>query len=309
MQTKGDHFLIERQAGTVRYVQFNSLQQFPELIHGAFMRTGGHSPAPYDSLNTSTPPPHLRLGDSIANVVHNRVLALQALTIEDYPCATLWQVHGADVLVYDGSSEWRTDWAHRSFYEHPWQPQMIHKADALVTNIQGAALALSFADCTPLTFYDPTTRVIALAHGGWRGTARGIALATVATMQERFGCQPEHIYAGIGPAIGPCCYEVSAEVHQLFSGEQQFDPMPTAPQYRQLVWESAVFTSVELPDGRNSLRLDLPATNYRQLRLAGLLPSHIENSGICTSCAKKDFFSHRGDAGQSGRFPVIVALT
>jgi YfiH family protein len=298
--------LIERQYENVHYLQFSHYSQFPDLIHGVFTRMGGHSPEPYRSLNTSTPP--FNPGDSIENVVRNRVLALRALDVAMYPCVTLWQVHGADMAIYNAQGEWRTDWADNSYYERPWTPQSIRKADALITKEHGVVLALSFADCVPITLYDPVEQVIALVHGGWRGTARGIVAATLEAMNEYAGCQPHNIYAGIGPAIGPCCYEVSETVQQLFSGQLQFGTMPTNERYRDLINEAAVFSRLTLPDKR-SLRLDLQASNRNQLLLAGVAPEQIETMEICTSCNTDRFFSHRKEQGKTGRFPVLIALS
>jgi YfiH family protein len=298
--------LIEQQYGNVHYLQFSHYNQFPDLIHGVFTRQGGYSPEPYRSLNTSTPP--FNPGDSIENVVRNRVLALRALDVAMYPCVTLWQVHGADIAIYNAQEEWRTDWADSSYYERPWTPQSIHKADALITKERKVVLALSFADCVPITLYDPVEQVIALVHGGWRGTARGIVAATLEAMNEYSGCQPHNIYAGIGPAIGPCCYEVSEAVQQLFLGQLQFETMPTNERYRDLINEAAVFSTLTLPDKR-SLRLDLQATNRNQLLLAGVAPEHIETMEICTSCNTDRFFSHRKEQGKTGRFPVLMALS
>ncbi len=298
--------MIEQQWGEVCYLQFSHYRQFPGLIHGIFTRQGGYSPAPYSSLNTSTPP--FKQGDSIDNVIRNRTLALQVLDLAHYPCVTLWQIHGADIAIFDTQAEWRTDWASHSYYERTWTPRSIHKADALITKERGAAIALSFADCVPILLYDPVEQVISQAHGGWRGTARGIVAAAIDAMSEHFGCLPRNIYAGIGPAIGSCCYEVSEAVQQLFLGQLQFETMPTLEQYRSLVNEAAVFSTLSLP-GRTSLRLDLQATNRNQLLMAGLLPDHIEVMEICTCCNSDRFFSHRGEQARTGRFPVLMALS
>jgi len=298
--------LIEQQQGDVHYLQFKHYQQFPDLIHGVFTRRGGYSQEPYHSLNTSTPPFNPK--DTIDNVVRNRMLALDTLDIAAYPCVTLWQVHGADIAIYNTQDEWRTDWAYASYYERSWTVQSIRKADALITKERRTVLALSFADCVPILLYDPVEQVIALVHGGWRGTARGIVAATLAAMHAYSGCQPQNIYAAIGPAIGPCCYEVSEMVQQLFLGQAQFETMPTQEQYRTLINEAAVFSTLALP-AKTSLRLDLQATNYNQLLLAGVTPEHIETMEICTSCNTDRFFSHRREQGQTGRFPVLMALS
>jgi len=77
--------------------------------------------------------------------------------------------------------------------------------------------------------------------------------------------------------------------------------------YRNLERESAVFISKQ---GSEQARphLDLWETNRNQLLMAGLLPEHVESPGICTSCEKARFFSHRGEYGKTGRFPSILAL-
>jgi len=302
--------LIELREENACYMQFGHYCQFSELRHGVFTRWGGYSRTPYEGLNAS-----FSTGDTLENVVRNRLLVLQSLGIEAYPCATLWQVHGAEVATLDTESvvwdDWRDDWPHRSYWvgeqELVWTIKARRKADALITRQRGVALALSFADCTPVLFYDPVQVAIGMAHGGWRGTARGIALATVEAMSEQFGSRPENIYAGIAPSIGACCYEISEQVQRLYMGEAEFDEMPTAEKYREKVRESAVFSTVQLAD-RSSLRLDLRESNYNQLLMAGLLPEHIEMPGICTGCSTDLFFSHRMEQGKTGRFPVIMAL-
>ncbi len=296
--------MIELHYGDVRYLQFQHYHPYPELIHGIFTRLGGYSSSPYQSLNTLG---SLKGGDHLPHVIGNRQLVLRALALEGTPCITLWNVHGADVAVFERHEPWRTDWARLSYFEQHWTAEYIRKGDALITRERGVALALSFADCTPITFYDPVQQAIGIAHGGWRGTARGVVLATLDAMQEQFGCLAQDVRVGIGPAIGPCCYEVSEQVRQLFIGLAQFEEMPTTSRYRGLVRESAIFTTVQLPD-RLSLRLDLWQTTRNQLLFAGIMPEHIEQAALCTSCHKDRFFSHRAEQGKTGRFPTLLAL-
>lgn len=299
--------MIEQERGGTRYVQFALFQQFPELVHGSFTRHGGYSVSPHRGMNVS-----VSNDDSFENVLRNRLQALESLGIDRYPCATAWMIHSADVAMLDGDDwdDWKDDWPYRSYMiderELIWTTRPRRKADAIITQRRGVALAMSSADCAPLLFYDPIQSVIALTHAGWRGTARGIGAATVNAMCEQFGCQPQHIYAGVGPTIGACCYEVTEEVRLLFQGEKQFETLPTQEGYRNLIRDSAVFRIVELAD--RSLRLDLWETNRNQLLLAGLLPEHIEVSGICTSCQQEHFYSYRAEHGKTGRFPSILAL-
>jgi YfiH family protein len=300
--------LIEQQYGEVRYVQFHHFLQFPDLIHASFTRKGGYSKTPYSGLNVS-----YSIGDDFENVLHNRLLALQALQITRYPCATLWMVHGAQVAILDGDGwdDWRTDWSHRSYQvdqcELIWTTKPRRKADALITRHPGVALAMSSADCVSLMLYDPVESAIGIAHAGWRGTARGIAAVTIDAMSEQFGSLACNIRAGIGPSIGSCCYEVTEEVRNFFMGRHEFYLDPIDVRYRNLVRESAVF-EVRRLHRRNSLRLNLWESNRNQLLMSGVLPEHIESSELCTSCEKERFYSHRGERGKAGRFPSILAL-
>ncbi|HEY1348116.1 MAG TPA: peptidoglycan editing factor PgeF [Ktedonobacteraceae bacterium] len=307
--------MIEQRHGDACYMQFGLYASVPRLVHGIFTRQGGYSQPPYHSLNVSLSSGHERYEDA----VRNRYLALQCLDIPAYPCATMWMVHSARVLTLDGEDwpDWGTDWPHGVYVldalgypegtQLQWTFKPRTKADALITRKRGVALTMSTADCVPLLFYDPRTAAIGIAHAGWRGSARGIAAATVAAMGEQFGTRAADLLAGIGPSIGSCCYEVSEEVRQLFLGRQTFAEMPTEEPVRSLVAAAAVFETIELPD-RQSLRLDLWETNRRQLLLCGLTPEHIELPQICTSCARDRFFSHRAELGRTGRFPAILAL-
>ncbi len=65
----------------------------------------------------------------------------------------------------------------------------------------------------PLFFVDRVRRIIGAAHAGWRGTALGMAAKMVDAFVGGFASRPEDILAVVGPAVGPCCYQVDAPVH------------------------------------------------------------------------------------------------
>ena len=156
------------------------------------------------------------------------------------------------------------------------------------------------ADCPPLVLFDPVQKVAATVHSGWRGTVGKIGLAVVATMTQKYSCQPTDILAGIGPSIGPCCYAV---------GE------PVLSQVGEAFGKSAAYDENPLLQNRDgSWYFDLWAANRLLLLEAGLLPSHIEVSQFCTRCHADLFFSYRaiGEAQRNaegyGLFGSIVAL-
>ncbi len=76
--------MIEQRRDNACYLQFSHYSQFPEIMHGIFTRLGGYSPDPFLGLNTA-----LSVGDSLENVLRNRLLVLQSLGIEDYPCVAI----------------------------------------------------------------------------------------------------------------------------------------------------------------------------------------------------------------------------
>ena len=78
------------------------------------------------------------------------------------------------------------------------------EADAAVTTVTGAVLAVHTADCAPIALVADGGGV-AVAHAGWRGLADGVVAAAVDELQI---VATGPIRAFVGPLIGPECYEV-----------------------------------------------------------------------------------------------------
>ena len=161
--------------------------------------------------------------------------------------------------------------------------------DALVTNTPGLVLYTSHADCTPLYFYDPAKKVIALAHSGWRGTVAKIAAKTVRSMSEQFGCDPETILVAIGPVICRDCYEVSEDV---------------AVAFREAGLSEALFPGKT----EGKYQLDLAAACRETLIEEGILVQHITNGEMCTQCHANLLFSHRATNGKRGNCGAFLML-
>lgn len=88
-----------------------------------------------------------------------------------------------------------------------WQ-QTVPMGDYLITNEPGVQIGALTADCQPIVFFDPTNKIVAIAHAGWRGTVAGIALAVVADLVNNFKTKIKDLQIFFGPAAGTCCYEV-----------------------------------------------------------------------------------------------------
>jgi YfiH family protein len=146
------------------------------------------------------------------------------------------------------------------------------------------APAVQVADCVPLLLADVEGGAVAAVHAGWRGTAAGIAGRAVATLSAH-GIEPGRLVAALGPSIGPCCYEVGAEVLAAVSAATAVSPHALAEAGRSL---------------------DLRLANRLQLMAAGLDPRRIHAAPWCTSCHAELFHSWRRDGDRAGRLLACI---
>ena len=152
--------------------------------------------------------------------------------------------------------------------------------DGLILTKPNQACYLRFADCTPLIFYNPKTKIGAVSHAGWRGTAAKIGVKTVLKM----GGNPKDTIAVIGPAIGLCCYEVSEDVR------------------------SKLLETVSNPEGlTKGKNVDLKQINARQLQEIGV--EKIDICSYCTSCNNDLFYSYRKENGTKERHYAFLCLS
>jgi hypothetical protein len=234
--------------------------------HAFTTRAGGVSAPPFDTLNLGR-----AVGDAVDAVRENRRRALAALGHPPDDHVEASQVHGARAAVVGP----------------PDRGRKIPGVDILAARDPGAVLAMHCADCVPMLLADPVTRAVAAVHTGWRGTAVGASASAVRTLVRAFGSRPADLVAAVGPAIGPCCYEVDAPVVQAFAGWP---------------WRHEVLTG----DRDSRWRLDLWEANRRQLVDAGVRPGAVAVAGLCTACHADLFFSHRRDR-RTGRMAGLIA--
>ncbi len=237
------------------------------LGHALLTRQGGVSEAPFATLNLGH-----TVGDAPAAVAENHQRVLNAFGLTAVQVVSPYQVHGCHVARV-GLAEGGT---------------VIPETDALVTNTQGVALLMRFADCTPVLFYDAPHKAIGLAHAGWRGAAAGVVVATIRAMREMFDTLPQDLWVGIGPSIGLDHYAVGPEVIEAIR-----KTLP--PDSREVVNRQG-----------DQWYLDLPHVVEVQAQSAGV--THIERSNICTACHLDEWYSHRAEHGATGRFGVLMWL-
>jgi YfiH family protein len=162
------------------------------------------------------------------------------------------------------------------------------RADALVTDRRNLAVVVLTADCVPVLFADEGARVAGAVHAGRRGALVDVVGAALEFVEKRFGVGPSALFARLGPAIGPCCYEVSDVVADELAGR----------------WgERFVRRS---PEG--GPRLDLPGLVAHQLLRRGVAPERVGSSGGCTCCRPDRYWSYRAQGEASGRMVAGVLL-
>lgn len=226
----------------------------------------------------------LHVGDVPTNVINNRRSIAEQLgwSYEAFTCAE--QVHGNHVQVInrEDRGKGRED-----------RSSALQNTDAMITNEEDVLLVMFYADCVPLYFYDPVTKSMGLAHAGWKGTVSEIAIRTVKKLMDTYGAKPENIKAAIGPSIGCCCYEVDESVLQ---------------HVRPLLEDSEVgnhslggMSIIQQKEFTDRAQLDLKHLNRHLMIKAGILPTNIEISSLCTSCRVDLLFSHRKENGVTGR--------
>jgi polyphenol oxidase len=255
---------------------------FTGVRHGISTRHGGVSRPPYDTLNLGYSTP-----DDEDDIAENRSRFLQAVGATPDTVMTAHLTHGNEVAVFDAAQvdRWPRSWhpvragSHRSTW--------VFETDGVVSNVPGLTFFMTAADCTPLLLWDRSRDMVGAAHAGWRGTARGIATNVLQAMTESFGTDPSDVVAGIGPSMGPCCYTVGMDVIEAFA--------------------SAGIEPVLITDD-GPTRLDLWESNRRQLLDGGVPAASIETMGLCTGCHVSTFFSHRAEAGRTGRMACAIGL-
>lgn len=158
----------------------------------------------------------------------------------------------------------------------------VGRCDGLMTDQAGLGLLVWTADCVPLLLAGGG--VVATVHAGWRGVAAGIVTAAVRRFVAEYGVPQEQLVAALGPAVGPCHYEVGPEVIRALGG-----------------------CGVEREHWCRSDRVDLRSLVAGQLVNVGLRAEQIERIGGCTAC-DPDLASYRRDGSTAGRQWSLAVL-
>lgn len=271
--------ILLNQEGEVPYFYYPLLENTGMVRHGFSTRLGGVSSGEFESMNFNT-----TRGDSLDHVEENFRRFCGAIGCDWDLAVMSHQTHTVNVEKVTADMVTKG----RSF----WEKKPFTHVDGLVTDVPGAVLITSYADCVPLYFLDPVKKVIGLSHSGWRGTVERMGAVTVAKMQKEYGCDPTDILACVGPSICQDCYEIGPEVAEEF--------------YKAFTEEEAEQILVKNQTGR--YQLDLWKANALILEGAGIRREHMAITNVCTCCNPDLLFSHRYTKGKRGNLSAFLSL-
>ena len=228
-----------------------------ELKHGFLGRVGGNSQGAYAGLNAS-----FAVGDETRAVNDNYCDMKRAMGMAGTRMVTMQQKHGDNIIDVTESCK------------------NAGEGDAMITSTPGVFLAVLTADCLPIICWARTPRgnLAAVIHAGWRGTLNGVAIKTVQRIHSGHGTNAQDLHCALGPAIGPCCYEIGTDVS---------DPLLQK-------WGEKAEPSLKVQRGRTYL--DLRMLNVALLAEAGVPVTQIASTGPCTACNPTEFFSYRRES-------------
>jgi YfiH family protein len=146
---------------------------------------------------------------------------------------------------------------------------IISKTDGLVTNKKNIYLSVTAADCIPVLFYDFKSKIVGVAHAGWRGVVGNIIKKTVDNI-FKLGGNAESIAVSMGPGIKQCHFEISKDILDKFN---------TCPEF--------------IERRENKYVVNLKGIIKKQLTEIGIKNENIDNNNDCTFCNEEKYFSYR----------------
>ena len=283
---KGDGGLIkEVTRDGVTWLSFPALEETGLVAHAFSTRMGGVSKGCYSTMNFS-----FTRGDDPEAVRENYRRMAKALGVDETRMVLTWQTHTINVRTVTLEDEGKGIVKERDYRD----------VDGLITDRPGVTLVTFFADCVPLYFLDRKRRAIGLAHSGWRGTVNRMGQAVLSAMEKEYGTDPADVTACIGPSICQDCYEVSADVADIFAEE--------FPGHEQEILAESEKNSVGMAHADKKYQLDLWKANEIIFQEAGVRKEHLAVTDICTCCNPKLLFSHRASHGKRGNLGAFLML-
>lgn len=196
-------------------------------------------------------------------------LLAQKLNLSDCQLIQAEQVHGDNIALVKKNNR-------------PLEPRV----DGLITKEKNLVLGIRTADCLPIIYYEKEKEIIGAAHAGWRGLLKNLPGKFVQYIKQ-LGGAAENILVGIGPHIGPCCYQVGEDLPKAFLQKQ--------PYLKNFFIKN-----------ENGGYLDLLAICRQQLEKEGIRKTNIAQFLDCTACQNQHWWSYRQEGKSCGSLLTVI---
>ena len=259
-----DDIVLKMDSDGTEILQFKRLLDFPNLKHGYTLRKNG--------IN-------IYAKNNEQDMIESYKKVAKILNFDYKNIVKPHQTHTDKIEIVNSPNE------------------EFDEVDGLITNKKNIFLCTTSADCISLLFYDPSKKVIADVHSGWRGTLKQIGRKAVEKMISVYSSNPRDIICCIGPCIKKCHFEVDIDVMQAF-----YDNFKYTGKSNEIIAKGRKIGNVQ------KFNVDTTLINKIILEEAGLRKENIIDSEICTVCDSYMFHSYRADREESGRNGAFIGI-
>ncbi|MDR3559617.1 MAG: peptidoglycan editing factor PgeF [Candidatus Pacebacteria bacterium] len=206
----------------------------------------------------------MKLFDNSDLNAENRKQFFESVGIKNENVVAAEVVHGNGIAIINNTAE-----------------KIISGADGLVSQNRNIFLSITVADCVPVYICEEKNEIIAIAHCGWRSIVKNIIPKLLEKIRA-LGGQAENLKITLGPALGPCHFEIQKDILAEFKNYPE---------------------SVVRKDGK--IFVDMKKIIWRQLEEAGAKPENIKDESVCVFESER-YFSFRRDKPE--KVEAMVAI-
>lgn len=257
---KEDCFRIVNKDG-VKLIKSMQIEDTGYFEHFFSTRVGGQSADCYHSLNLGA-----FTDDKNENITENFKRVFNVSGMKESKIVYLKQIHSDTFHVVDKENYIKIK---------------NSLGDAIITASREIAIGIFTADCVPIIAADKKGRAAAVIHAGWKGTNLNIAVKVIDYMVNYMGIERDDILVSLGPAIGPCCFQVGSNVAEKFKN---------------------------VLNRNGKYFVDLFKENINNLRDAKISEKNINSIDLCTYCNSDLFYSYRRDNNNTGRMGTFIMI-
>lgn len=158
-----------------------------------------------------------------------------------------------------------------------------------VIGINSRPVAVYTADCLPVLIADDRMHHVAAVHAGLKGALAGVLFSAIDRLIA-LGASAESLHIAIGPAIGPCCYELGDDVLENMRRNPLLTQIPPWQRQQPL---NPLAIRPQAQANSQGIWFDLPALARQMLQQRGIPANQIETLEICTYCVAEPRSSYR----------------